>query len=128
VAIDLQSLLGAKGECARPVSGMGSRVWPSIFFDSGYESNDCLIIGLGYQGSVGQVKWHLFVTAGYVFRQGRKGRIAYAFNGEFRVPISLVNYLKSCEVSPEYGETWRLIRKIVHNSFNIRAARTYIPY
>ncbi|KAJ4340770.1 hypothetical protein N0V95_007412 [Ascochyta clinopodiicola] len=28
----------------------------------------------------------------------------------------------------EYGETWRLLRKIVHNSLNIRAARTYVPY
>ncbi|KAJ8118527.1 hypothetical protein OPT61_g506 [Boeremia exigua] len=30
--------------------------------------------------------------------------------------------------SKEYGDTWRLLRKIVHNSLNIRAATTYIPY
>ncbi|KAI6090002.1 cytochrome P450 [Hypoxylon rubiginosum] len=28
----------------------------------------------------------------------------------------------------EYGETWRMIRKVVHNSLNIKAARTYVPY
>ncbi|RYP88811.1 hypothetical protein DL769_000225 [Monosporascus sp. CRB-8-3] len=28
----------------------------------------------------------------------------------------------------EYGETWRRIRKIVQNSLNIKAARTYVPY
>ncbi|KAF2491902.1 cytochrome P450 [Lophium mytilinum] len=28
----------------------------------------------------------------------------------------------------EYGETWRMIRKIVHNNLNIKAARTYVPY
>ncbi|KAF2026772.1 cytochrome P450 [Setomelanomma holmii] len=28
----------------------------------------------------------------------------------------------------EYGETWRMIRKIVHNNLNIKAARTYLPY
>ncbi|KAF2828007.1 cytochrome P450 [Ophiobolus disseminans] len=28
----------------------------------------------------------------------------------------------------EYGEQWRMIRKIVHNNLNIRAARTYVPY
>lgn len=28
----------------------------------------------------------------------------------------------------EYGDTWRLLRKIVHNSLNIRVSRTYIPY
>ncbi|KAH7397323.1 cytochrome P450 [Pyrenochaeta sp. MPI-SDFR-AT-0127] len=28
----------------------------------------------------------------------------------------------------EYGETWRMIRKIIHNNLNIKAARTYIPY
>lgn len=28
----------------------------------------------------------------------------------------------------EYGDTWRLLRKIVHNSLNIRVAKTYIPY
>ena len=28
----------------------------------------------------------------------------------------------------EYGETWRLLRKIVHNSLNVKAAKTYIPY
>ncbi|KAI0164381.1 cytochrome P450 [Hypoxylon sp. FL1284] len=27
-----------------------------------------------------------------------------------------------------YGETWRMIRRIVHNSLNIKAARTYVPY
>ncbi|KAH7066938.1 cytochrome P450 [Paraphoma chrysanthemicola] len=28
----------------------------------------------------------------------------------------------------EYGETWRMLRKIVHNNLNIKAARTYVPY
>ncbi|KAI1851131.1 hypothetical protein JX266_003796 [Neoarthrinium moseri] len=28
----------------------------------------------------------------------------------------------------EYGETWRMIRKIVHNNLNIKASRTYVPY
>lgn len=28
----------------------------------------------------------------------------------------------------EYGETWRMIRKVVHNNLNIKAARTYVPY
>jgi cytochrome P450 len=28
----------------------------------------------------------------------------------------------------EYGDTWRLLRKIVHNSLNIRVSKTYIPY
>lgn len=28
----------------------------------------------------------------------------------------------------EYGETWRMIRKLVHNNLNIKAARTYVPY
>ncbi|KAF1845289.1 cytochrome P450 [Cucurbitaria berberidis CBS 394.84] len=28
----------------------------------------------------------------------------------------------------EYGGTWRMIRKIVHNNLNIKAARTYVPY
>ncbi|UPX18677.1 uncharacterized protein EKO05_0008969 [Ascochyta rabiei] len=28
----------------------------------------------------------------------------------------------------EYGETWRLLRKIIHNSLNIKVARTYVPY
>ncbi|KAH8198291.1 hypothetical protein TruAng_007541 [Truncatella angustata] len=28
----------------------------------------------------------------------------------------------------KYGETWRMIRGIVHNSLNIKAARTYVPY
>ncbi|RYP48595.1 hypothetical protein DL768_005550 [Monosporascus sp. mg162] len=28
----------------------------------------------------------------------------------------------------EYGETWRMIRRIVQNSLNIKAARTYVPY
>ncbi|KAL1798265.1 hypothetical protein ACET3X_002302 [Alternaria dauci] len=27
-----------------------------------------------------------------------------------------------------YGDTWRMIRKIVHNNLNIKAARTYVPY
>ncbi|TPX18509.1 uncharacterized protein E0L32_011622 [Thyridium curvatum] len=28
----------------------------------------------------------------------------------------------------EYGETWRMIRKMVHNILNIKAARSYVPY
>ncbi|KAF3003711.1 hypothetical protein E8E13_009112 [Curvularia kusanoi] len=28
----------------------------------------------------------------------------------------------------EYGDTWRMVRKIVHNNLNIKAARTYVPY
>ncbi|KAF9694650.1 hypothetical protein EKO04_007644 [Ascochyta lentis] len=28
----------------------------------------------------------------------------------------------------EYGESWRSLRKIVHKSLNIKAARTYVPY
>ncbi|KAH9861055.1 hypothetical protein IAQ61_010791 [Plenodomus lingam] len=28
----------------------------------------------------------------------------------------------------EYGSTWRMIRKIVHNNLNIKAAKTYVPY
>ncbi|KAH9983676.1 cytochrome P450 [Xylariaceae sp. FL0662B] len=28
----------------------------------------------------------------------------------------------------EYGETWRTIRRLVHNNLNIKAARTYVPY
>ncbi|KAI1204660.1 cytochrome P450 [Annulohypoxylon truncatum] len=28
----------------------------------------------------------------------------------------------------EYGDKWRMIRKLVHNSLNIKAARTYVPY
>ncbi|KAL5117971.1 hypothetical protein ACEQ8H_004116 [Pleosporales sp. CAS-2024a] len=28
----------------------------------------------------------------------------------------------------EYGETWRMIRKIVHKNLNIKAARSYVPY
>ncbi|KAF2708823.1 cytochrome P450 [Pleomassaria siparia CBS 279.74] len=28
----------------------------------------------------------------------------------------------------EYGETWRMVRKVVHNNLNIKAARTYVPY
>ncbi|KAG9194272.1 hypothetical protein G6011_04307 [Alternaria panax] len=27
-----------------------------------------------------------------------------------------------------YGDTWRMIRNIVHNNLNIKAARTYAPY
>jgi hypothetical protein len=28
----------------------------------------------------------------------------------------------------QYNETWRMARKIVHNSLNINASRTYLPY
>ncbi|KAF2124375.1 cytochrome P450 [Dothidotthia symphoricarpi CBS 119687] len=28
----------------------------------------------------------------------------------------------------EYGETWRMVRKIVHNSLSLTAARSYVPY
>ncbi|KAF1837103.1 cytochrome P450 [Decorospora gaudefroyi] len=28
----------------------------------------------------------------------------------------------------KYGETWRMLRKLVHNNLNIKAARTYVPY
>lgn len=28
----------------------------------------------------------------------------------------------------EYGDRWRIPRKLVHNSLNIKAARTYVPY
>ncbi|KAI2606391.1 cytochrome P450 [Hypoxylon fragiforme] len=28
----------------------------------------------------------------------------------------------------EYNQTWRMIRGLVHNSLNIKAARTYVPY
>ncbi|OSS45047.1 hypothetical protein B5807_09229 [Epicoccum nigrum] len=28
----------------------------------------------------------------------------------------------------EYSDTWRMVRKIVHNNLNIKAARTYVPY
>ncbi|KAI1500781.1 cytochrome P450 [Biscogniauxia marginata] len=28
----------------------------------------------------------------------------------------------------EYGETWRKVRGVVHNSLNIKAARAYVPY
>jgi cytochrome P450 len=28
----------------------------------------------------------------------------------------------------EYGDTWRMVRKVVHNNLNIKAARTYVPY
>lgn len=28
----------------------------------------------------------------------------------------------------KYGDTWRMIRKIVHNILHIKAARTYVPY
>lgn len=28
----------------------------------------------------------------------------------------------------EYGDTWRMIRKMVHNILNIKAARSYVPY
>lgn len=39
-------------------------------------------------------------------------------------PWSLRSNLKN----KEYGETWRSIRKLVHNLLNIKAARTYVPY
>ncbi|CAN9193775.1 unnamed protein product [Alternaria alternata] len=28
----------------------------------------------------------------------------------------------------EYGDTWRMVRKVVHNNLNVKAARTYVPY
>ncbi|KAI1091288.1 cytochrome P450 [Rostrohypoxylon terebratum] len=28
----------------------------------------------------------------------------------------------------EYGDKWRMIRRLIHNSLNIKAARTYVPY
>ncbi|KAI2467557.1 putative cytochrome P450 [Annulohypoxylon bovei var. microspora] len=28
----------------------------------------------------------------------------------------------------EYGEKWRMIRRLIHSSLNIKAARTYVPY
>ncbi|KAL7623161.1 hypothetical protein AAE478_006842 [Parahypoxylon ruwenzoriense] len=28
----------------------------------------------------------------------------------------------------KYGETWRMVRKLVHNNLNVKAARTYVPY
>ncbi|KAH8728171.1 cytochrome P450 [Phaeosphaeriaceae sp. PMI808] len=28
----------------------------------------------------------------------------------------------------EYGSTWRMIRKIIHNSLNINVSRSYVPY
>ncbi|KAF1949794.1 cytochrome P450 [Byssothecium circinans] len=28
----------------------------------------------------------------------------------------------------EYGEEWRMIRRVVHNNLNIKASRTYLPY
>ncbi|KAI5860307.1 cytochrome P450 [Durotheca rogersii] len=28
----------------------------------------------------------------------------------------------------EYGETWRMVRKLVHNSLNIVSSRAYVPY
>ncbi|KAI8631713.1 cytochrome P450 [Xylariaceae sp. FL1651] len=28
----------------------------------------------------------------------------------------------------EYGETWRMLRGIVHNSLNVKASRAYVPY
>ncbi|KAI0134463.1 cytochrome P450 [Xylariales sp. AK1849] len=28
----------------------------------------------------------------------------------------------------EYGETWRMLRGLIHNILNIKAARTYVPY
>ncbi|OAX81613.1 hypothetical protein ACJ72_04045 [Emergomyces africanus] len=28
----------------------------------------------------------------------------------------------------EYGDTWRMIRKMLHNNLNINAARSYVPY
>ncbi|RMJ17408.1 hypothetical protein CDV36_002920 [Fusarium kuroshium] len=28
----------------------------------------------------------------------------------------------------EYGDTWRMIRKMVHNILNIKAAKSYVPY
>ncbi|KAF1944974.1 cytochrome P450 [Clathrospora elynae] len=28
----------------------------------------------------------------------------------------------------QYGETWRMIRKIIHNNLNITAAKAYVPY
>ncbi|KAI1487972.1 cytochrome P450 [Biscogniauxia mediterranea] len=28
----------------------------------------------------------------------------------------------------EYGELWRKLRSVVHNSLNVKAARTYVPY
>ncbi|KAI1734976.1 cytochrome P450 [Xylaria scruposa] len=31
-------------------------------------------------------------------------------------------------VQMEYGETWRMLRGIVHNSLNIKASRAYVPY
>ncbi|KAI1125417.1 cytochrome P450 [Nemania abortiva] len=31
-------------------------------------------------------------------------------------------------VLKEYGEAWRMDRGVVHNSLNIKAARTYVPY
>ncbi|KAH8161465.1 hypothetical protein CIB48_g6781 [Xylaria polymorpha] len=31
-------------------------------------------------------------------------------------------------VQMEYGDTWRMVRGIVHNTLNIKAARAYVPY
>ncbi|KAI8932356.1 hypothetical protein NX059_010548 [Plenodomus lindquistii] len=28
----------------------------------------------------------------------------------------------------KYGDTWRMIRRIVHNNLNLKAAKTYVPY
>ncbi|KAF2195125.1 cytochrome P450 [Zopfia rhizophila CBS 207.26] len=36
--------------------------------------------------------------------------------------------MKVIDMIQEYGETWRMIRRTVHNQLNIRAAKSYIPY
>jgi cytochrome P450 len=57
--------------------------------------------------------------------------LAQLVSGGMRVllMVSFASFLNMvCQHQQEYGETWRMIRKVIHNTTNITAAKTYAPY
>ena len=57
------------------------------------------------------------------------GRIVSGQNRMLLMVSGTLRMLKLWLIKPqEYSDTWRMVRKIVHNNLNIKAARTYVPY
>ena len=89
----------------------------------------CPVLARGSERPSGQTKQHLFVEAGHVYWLDiGKWRAASSANGTVVPALPKDMSFHDTDAVQQYGPTWRMIHKMIHNILNIKAAVTYVPY
>lgn len=108
---------------------MGRRIWPDLLSDSRDETQHRSVRRGSCQGASGQAKRHLLLPTRDVHESANeRGQPSGSHGMCGRVCKSTCSRANANIAAQQYNETWRVQRKIIHNSLNINASRGYLPY